>query len=242
MKIGRFSKQHILIILEGVAMVGLISKLFYDSIVAFIMLLPLVYFYYKYKVKELDKKMRLEMEREFKELILAVSANLSAGYSVENAFRESYNDIVLIYGKDSVMAKEIYYMMQLLSNNYQMEDILIDLGRRSQVEDIQEFASVFQIAKRRGGDIRAAIANTASVLSDKIEVRREIRTVMSEKEFEQKIMRYIPFVIIGYISITSRGFFDRLYHSLTGILVMTGCLAIYIVAWVISEKILEIEI
>lgn len=242
MKINKISKEQIFIVIEGLALIGIISKLFYDSIVAFIMLTPLVWLFYKYKSKKLERLKKQEMEREFKETILSVSANLSAGYSIENAFRESYRDIVMMFGADSIMANEIYLMMQKLQNNQQMEDILTDLGQRSQVEDIQEFATIFQIAKRRGGDIKSAISETASVLSDKIEVRREIRTIMSEKELEQKIMRYMPFIIIGYISLTSRGFFDKLYHSITGVLVMTGCLVIYIAAWILSEKILEIEI
>ena len=45
-----------------------------------------------------------------------------------------------------------------------------------------------------------------------------------------------------YMTITSPGFFDVLYHNAMGVLIMTGCLILYVVACFIADKILKIEI
>lgn len=216
--------------------------LFYDSIMAWILLMPFVILSFRDKKRQLCRKRKRRLELEFREVILSVSSNLQAGYSVENAFQEAYADIVLLFGRESVMAKELRLMLRKLSNNEQVEDVLMNLAKRSGVQDIRDFADIFQIAKRGGGDMRGIIANTADIIGDKQEVRREIETVISEKKLEQQIMRWIPFFIIFYISLTTKGYFESLYHNILGWIVMTVSLVVYAVACRISDRILNIEV
>lgn len=90
--------------------------------------------------------------------------------------------------------------------------------------------------------MRGIIANTAEIIGDKQEIRREIETVVSEKRLEQQIMRYIPFFIIFYISLTTKGYFESLYHNIFGWVLMTGSLVVYVAACRISDRILNIEV
>lgn len=221
---------------------AMVAWLFYDSVIAWILLMPVVLVSLKDKGKLACQKRKRKLEIEFREVILSVASNLQAGYSVENAFYESYNEIVLLYGNESVMAKELRLLFRKLSNNEQLESALTNLADRSGVQDIRDFADIFQIAKRGGGDMRGIIANTAEIIGDKQEIRREIETVMSEKQLEQQIMRYIPFFIIFYISLTTKGYFESLYHNLPGWVLMTAAFIVYIAACRISDKILNIEI
>lgn len=226
----------------GGLFMAMVARLFYDSVIAWLMLMPIVFVSLKTKSKTACRKRTRRLELEFREVILSVSSNLQAGYSVENAFYESYNDIVLLYGRESVMAGELRLLFRKLSNNEQLEEALANLADRSGVQDIRDFADIFQIAKRGGGDMRGIIANTAQIIGDKQEIRREIQTVMSEKQLEQQVMRYIPFFIIFYISLTTKGYFERLYHNVAGWVLMTAALIVYIAACRISDRILNIEI
>ena len=238
-----FSRHEIVLhLLSGGVFMAMVSWLFYDSVIAWLLLMPFVIWSFKDKGAVECVKRKRKLEIEFREVILSVSSNLQAGYSVENAFQESYRDIVLLYGKESVMAKELRLIFRKLSNNVQLEDALTNLADRSGVQDIRDFADIFQIAKRGGGDMRGIIANTAEIIGDKQEIRREIETVVSEKRLEQQIMRYIPFFIVFYISLTTKGYFESLYHNILGWILMTGSLAVYAAACRISDKILNIEV
>ena len=86
------------------------------------------------------------------------------------------------------------------------------------------------------------LTKTASVIEQKTETDKEIQLMISAKKLEQKIMNAVPFLIIFYVSSTSRGFFDVLYHNPAGVLVMTVCLAVYMAAVVLSRKIVNIEV
>lgn len=236
---GRELVEHILMC---TLFIILISRLFYDSYAAFVLAVPYAALTLNGKKQKLCIKRKKRLETEFKEIILIVSSNIQAGYSIENAFKEAQHEITALFGENSLMLAELKLMHRRLGNNEQLEDILEDLAKRSGVDDIKDFADIFQIAKRSGGNIRGIIANTASIISGKQEVRREIETVISEKKLEQQIMRYIPFIIMIYISLTSEDYFESLYHNILGWVVMTAGLAVYFAACRIADKILEINI
>lgn len=236
------AKEKAVYITLGALSMGVLAYLFYDSFAAFLLLMPFTAIFLKGKKRALCQKRKQQLEIEFRDVILSVSSNIQTGYSIENAFQEAYKEIAVLYGKDCLMAHELNLLLRRLANNEQLEDILFNLAKRSAAQDIKDFADIFQIAKRGGGNMRAIIADTAEIISGKQEVRIEIDTVMSEKKFEQAIMRYIPFFIIFYISITSKGYFESLYHNIIGQLVMTAALIVYAIACMISDRILDIEV
>ena len=242
-KTYQYSKKEWIVYLAiGSLALLLIGKTFYDNLFVGILFSPVLIPFLKKRRETLCIRRKKQLEREFREAILSVSAGLSAGYSVENAFLSAYKDIVLLFGKDSDMAYELGMIMKKLRMNQPIEHLLMDLGERSEAEDIMDFAEVFQIAKRSGGDLRQSIDNTASIIREKGEVEQEIEVMLAQKKLEKNIMLFIPFFMIGYLSITSKGYFTPLYHNLKGIVVSTACLMLYILACYIMTCVMRIEV
>ena len=95
-----------------------------------------------------------------------------------------------------------------------------------------------------GGDEEAwiTLGRTVQIMEDRIQVKEEIRTLTASRRFEQKIMNGMPVLIVLYIDATSPGFFDGMYTTMAGRAVMTGCLAVYLLSYWLSGKILDIRI
>ena len=226
---------------EGLLLAALFAYVFYRSITAFVFMIPIIFIFMKKKKHDCILKRKDILSVQFKELLGSITAGLYAGYSIENAFICAYRDMVMLFGKNAFISLEVCLIARKLKNNVNLEDLLDDFGLRSHVKDVEDFAQVFRIAKRNGGDMPLMIKQTAEVISDKLEARRKINTVMSSKKLEQNIMNCIPFGIILYIDASSPGFFDVLYHNVSGVLIMTALAAVYIVAYLIAEKITEIK-
>lgn len=235
-------REGMLAFLEGGFLVGVIGYFFYRSWIACLFLLPVFVLFIRERKRQLAKKRRQELSLQFKDLVLALAANVKAGYSIENAMRESYRDVELLYGADSPICLEVRHILRGLENNMVLERLLYDLGVRSRLTDIMQFADVFLIAKRSGGNLTEILEKTAGVIGQKIETDKEIQLMIGAKKMEQKIMNMVPFLIIFYIGTTSRGFFDVLYHNLVGTAVMTVCLLFYGAAYLLSKRIVEIEV
>lgn len=226
-------------ILSSAAVAVFFAVFFYRSVIA---VLPLsvigVLCFYSIRQKKLEK-MKNDLTVQFRECILAVSASLRAGYSVENAFRECRQDMVLLYGEEALICRELDYIRRGLDINITLEELLTDLADRSHCPEIGEFAQIFVLAKRNGGSMPEIIRSSAAMIGQKIDLQQEIAVMLSGKQMEQNIMKLMPFGILLYISLTNRGYFDVLYHNWQGAALMTGCLAIYLLAYVMGERIME---
>lgn len=236
------SREYLLICLEWLAADAAVSLIFYRSMTAYLIFLPAGILFFKIKLGDLSERRRKELTAQFRESIMAVCVALNAGYSVENSFIEAYRDMLQMYGKDAQISKRYMVIRERLKNNETMERILSDFADDSGIEDIRDFADVFSAAKRSGGDMVKIIKRAAGNISDKIDVKREIDTIMSAKRFEQRIMEIVPFAIIAYLGISSPGFLDALYHNPLGIAIMTFSLALYGAGFAIAEKIIRVEI
>lgn len=187
------------------------------------------------------RQQKYEMTLQFRSGLQGISSALSAGYSIENSFKEARRDLVLLYGEDALLAREFLWIERQLALNQPLENLLFAFGNRWDTEDILHFAQVFQTAKRGGGDLIAITRRTAEKISEKIEVKREIHAMIAGKRLEGKVMCLVPLGIIVYFWICSPGFLDCLYTS-SGRPVMTVLLLVYAAAYYWSGRLSDIEV
>lgn len=235
-------REACLCVVKCIAVTGAFAYLFYHSWYGFLALPAVLVFGFRKEKKEQNKRRKERLSLQFKDTILAVSASIQAGYSIENAFLEAEGEIRTLYGGNSEMAGELALLRQGLFNRVPLEQMLQNLGARSHVEEIRDFTECFTAAKRLGGNLKEIIARTAELTGQRMEVEREIQTMLAAKKYEQKVMNLIPFLLFGYMQLSSPGFFDVLYHNAAGICIMTLCLVLYLAALFLSEKIMNIRL
>lgn len=221
---------------------GMTAWLYYRSAWALAGLLPVWRWYYKGLEKECISRKERDFQLQFKEMIQAVSSALGTGYSIENAIKESQKELKLLYSDKEPITRELTILVRQLRVQIPVEQVMEELAERVQLEDVRNFAAVFVTAKRSGGDMIAIIKNTANQIGDKIDVRREIQTILAAKRYEFKVMSAVPYVIIAYMGLSFPEFMTCLYGNIIGIGVMTVCLGIYMAAYYLGVRLTEIEV
>ena len=218
--------------------VAVLAYFFYRSFLAVIPLSFIGVLLFRKKAAELADRDRRELESQFGEAIRGVETALKAGYSVENAFIQSGRDMGRQFGENSFIYREMEVIRKGLVMNITLEESLEDLGKRSGSEAIEDFAKVFAIAKRCGGSMPEVISASTSTISLQIETREEIAAALSGRRMEQNIMKIMPFGILAYVGMSSPGYFDPLYGNVTGIVIMTGLMILYLAAFYLGDRIL----
>ncbi len=216
--------------------------LFYRSWLAMAALLPLCIPIMRILEDRAEKKRKDRLSEEFGEALAGVVTGMRAGYSPENAFRETARDMAFRFGSGAEMTRELVLITAGLDNRIPLNRLLDEFAARSGIPEIRDFAQVFLIASRSGGNMIQVMEQTGILLQERLEVEREIRLLVSSRQLELRIMEAVPFAIILYISLTNRGFFDPLYHNLAGAAFMTVCLALYLAACALGEKIADIRL
>ena len=221
------------------AIMTVVSFCIYRSLWAFVVMIIPGIFLFKRIEKNKLKKERSDLKTEFKECIQSVLSSLGTGASVENAFMESMDDMELMFGRDSNICRELEVIRRGLVINIPIEELLKDFGSRSFCSEISEFAEVFRIAKRTGGNMKEIMNVTVSAIVGRIETDEEIKLNLAGKRFEFNIMKVMPFLMLLYMNVGYPQYFDLLYNSFSGACIMTGFFSMYIGAVFWGEKILE---
>lgn len=235
-------KERIGLFVKSLCAVILLNACFYHRSVTIFFLLPVGVGFYGMEKRELLQKKKEEARQQFKEMLLLVTAGQKAGYSVENAFLKSYDDLAGLFGENSSICHMLCQIRSGLANHISAGELWIMLGNATGIEEIKEFAGVFQIAKESGGNMTVMMERTAETIEAVSETKREIETLLSAARLEQKLMNGMPVFLILYVSIVSPGYFDRLYHTAEGTVIMTVALLFYVAVFWLGAKMAEVKV
>ncbi|WP_239614768.1 type II secretion system F family protein [Cohnella mopanensis] len=185
---------------------------------------PLGLLYPRMYSRSLCRRRRDKLRQQFKEALQSLSSLLSAGRSVENAFMALENDLVLLIGDtQSDLMRELRAITNRLNNGEQLEAGLQDFARRSDLEEVRNFADVITICKRAGGDLVEVVRRTSQLIGEKLEVELEVSVLVSQKKFESRIMMGMPFAFVGILGFMAADYMQPLHEGI-GILLLTFCL------------------
>lgn len=220
----------------------LIAELFYGNVLYGIPFLVLLIPINRRHLAEAERE-KIELAgKQFADALNSIAFAVEVGYSMENAISEACKDMEVMHGKNSLIYQQLWEILNKIKVNIPIEKAFSDMAEAVDNEDIKYFAQVFSLAKRTGGNLVSILNNTARRINKKIEVKTEINTIISGKKMEQKIMSAIPFVIVMYLRVTAPEFVTPLYGNITGMAVMTVCLAIIVGADFIARYMLAIGI
>ena len=187
------------------------------------------------------KSKKKKLNAQFRDMLEALSTSLSSGKNVVDSFRAVYDDLKIQYDEGSAIIEELEIILAGMDNNIDIEDLLLDFGRRSGNPDIISFSNVFKICYRKGGNIKDTIRTTNEILSDKIEINEDIETIVSASKMEQNIMIAMPIILIAMIKSMSPDFAAN-FVTVSGILSTTVAIALFVGAYFVGKVILEIKV
>ncbi len=219
-------KAVVLGILTGVSFAFLTSWLFYDlEPVSGLLLLVTPLFVRGFRKKKKEQRMET-LDIQFKDALQYFRNGLDAGYSPEHSLKDAARGLESLYGKNAEITKSFEEMAGKLSTGMTMEQAFSEFADNSGVGRIREFADLFRILKRTGGNLNKVIRRTVTDLTDSINLRRDLNVVIAAKRGEFNIMCAIPYGILLYLKLLAPEMSAPLYHSSFGIAFMTVILVL----------------
>ena len=214
---------------------------FYGNLIAGIVFLAYLPFFCRKNFKILRDKERLKIQDEFIDAITAMTFSLQAGYSVENSLELATQEAQKLHG-NSAMTKELKRTVGKIKRNEPTNRVFSEMAESLDIEEIRDFAEIFNCARKNGGNLVGIIRKTSEQMKEKQEINTEINTLISGKKLEQKILCAMPVLIVMYLRVGAESFISPMYGNPLGIICMSFCAAVYIGAITWSEKITDISI
>lgn len=188
----------------------------------------------------LNKRKRM-LKGQFRDMLDGVTTSLGAGKNVLESFTSVREDLSFQYDEGAYIIKELDVIISGINNNIAIEEMLSDFGMRSGNADIINFADVFKISYRKGGNIKDVVRNTHEILSQKMEIEEDIETVVTANKTEQNIMIVMPVALIAMIKSMSPEFASN-YATPAGIISTTIAITCFVAAYYVGKMVLDIKV
>lgn len=187
------------------------------------------------------KKRRLnKLKMQFRDFLSALSNSLSGGMNVVDSLVNSYADMEMQFSANSYIAKEISEIINGINNNIPIEIMMADFGKRSGVDDISNFAIVFETAYRTGGNLKEIVRRTTDIISEKTMINAEIETKMTSNKMQMNAMLIIPVILMIMLKTMSAEFASS-FASVIGVICVSVAVCLFFVAYKVGQKIMDIK-
>ncbi|MEH7087354.1 pilus assembly protein TadB, partial [Neobacillus drentensis] len=109
------------------------------------------------------------------------------------------------------------------------------------IEDITNFADVFTVCKRTGGDLVEVVRRTSTMIGEKMDIQQEISVMVAQKKFESKVIMLAPVGFLAFLNMSAPDFMTPMYSGV-GIIVSTFALFGLIACSVWILRIMDIRV
>lgn len=213
----------------------------YISAVVFIVLVgsAAVKVYLPMRAKQLCRSRQQKLSIQFRDMLESLTTSLAAGDTVHQAFEAAYGDLCLQYGEGADLSREMEQVLLAPKSGLTIETMLQDFAQRSGLEDIESFANVFTVCYSTGGNMKDVMRRTHDIITDKMAIADEIRTKLSANKLELNVITLAPIFLVLLLRITNQSFAEK-FATAGGVVCITIAIAIFVAAYRMGQKIVEI--
>ncbi|MBZ9792418.1 type II secretion system F family protein [Rhizobium sp. 3T7] len=176
-----------------------------------------------------------KFELKLPEALDVANRSLAAGHPLPAAIalvaREMPDPIGTEFG---LLSDELTYGVAL-------DDALINLSNRVGVEDLNLLAISLSVQAGTGGNLVEILQNLSKTLRDRTMLKAKVKAISSEGRITAIFMSIYPFLLYAMIKTLSPTYFDPVWASGYGTIVVSVLLAVMAVGNVILYKMINFE-
>lgn len=193
----------------------------------------------KYRNYLKEKRMQ-NLLFQFRDMMESLSASYSAGKNTQGAFQDACADLISIYGEKADIVHELKLIVSGLYNGQNIDDMLSNFALRSHLDDIESFATIFEVTNRYGGNLKKVVGETRQIINEKIETEMEIRTLLTANKNDLNIMILMPVVLM--LMLGGMGDMSIVQNTPVNVVIKLIALALFGGAYYMGRKIVDIRI
>lgn len=189
------------------------------------------------------EKRKAQLLIQFRDFLFGLSSSFATGRHMEEAMEEGIENLTEVYGEKCFLAEELSCMLRRMRRTGETDiDVWEAFSAKSGLEDAADFTQVFRACRETGGNMIHAVNRAAAVIGEKISVETEIRTMISQKKLEGRIITAMPVGIVVFLQTVSPDYLSVMYSTFAGRILMSAALLAVVGAYVVIERITAIEV
>lgn len=204
----------------------------YDFIISFLIGYYIldIYFFFSYK------KERKLMENELLRAVIIMNNSFKSGMSILQALKRASNEL------PEPICDEFKKMYLDMKFGLSVDTVFDRFAKRVNLEEATYISSSLMILNKTGGNIVEVFSSIERTLFDKRKLNEELKNIAASPNMVVKILLAVPIVFVLFIYVLNPTYFDPLFSSSLGYVIMGIIVIMFVVYALLLRRILKIEV
>jgi tight adherence protein B len=181
------------------------------------------------------ERRRERFVQQIPELARVLSNGANAGLSITTAW-------VVAEGEMAEPAKtEIQRLNAAVRFGTALEDAMLQMNDRLPAREVRVLMSTLVVSARSGGSLIKALRDISLTLDDRKEVRREVRTVLTQSRATGALVTLMGVGILLALNAIQPGTVERMTQNLIGQIALVVSLGLFLIGHLMVQRMTRIE-
>ena len=179
---------------------------------------------------------RNKFNNQILDAIMVLSSSLKGGLSLLQALE------VLAEEMPVPMSQEIGLVVRENKMGVSLEDCLVHLNKRMDMEELRLVVNSILVARETGGDLTKVLARLSITIRDNRKLKDSIKTLTLQGRLQGIIMSALPFLFVWWVLMFNRKHFDIMLNSQQGRVLLIIAVVLQIVGMILIKKFSTIKV
>lgn len=188
-------------------------------------------------IVDIKKKKRMEsLTGQLPEALDLITSGLRAGFSFPQA--------IAVVNKEMTppITEEFSRVLRENSMGKTMDEVLHDLGDRTDSEDLDLVITALLIQKQVGGNLAEILDSISHTIRERVRISGEIRTLTAQGRMSALIIILLPLALAAFLFVFNPDYIMLLFQDTIGIFMISGAVVLQIMGIMLIRKIIDIDI
>jgi len=225
-----------IVIVQGVLGLGLSACTLWLRDILWTLPMPAVIFAPKVFLNKATAQRVSQVEAQVEPWVNAVANALKASPSLGEAICSTTTLV------PSPMSLELEVLVKEYELGTPLDQALENLSQRINSKVLAGTVTALKIARRSGGNLTEMLESAASSLREFARLEGVVRSKTAEGKAQTLVIGMIPVPMVLGVRCIDPHFFDPLFHSFMGQLIVGGAAVLWVLALLLARKILDVDI
>ena len=179
---------------------------------------------------------RNKFNNQILDAIMVLSSSLKGGLSLLQALE------VLAEEMPVPMSQEIGLVVRENKMGVSLEDCLVHLNKRMDMEELRLVVNSILVARETGGDLTKVLARLSITIRDNRKLKDSIKTLTLQGRLQGIIMSALPFLFVWWVLMFNRKHFDIMLNSQQGRVLLIVAVVLQLVGMILIKKFSTIKV
>lgn len=187
-------------------------------------------------LENIRKKRAKQLNTQLPQALSLISNGLRAGFSFPQA--------MAVVGKEMEAPIGDEFTKVLRDNSYgkNMDEALMDLGKRTDDEDLDIFITTLLIHLQVGGDLSEILDTISETIRERVKLKGDIRTLVSQSQMSAVVIGIMPVAIAGVMFMLNPEYIGTLFAEPLGLMMLGIAGAMILTGAFLLAKIVKVKI